>query len=713
MKLSTYTNAYGDMRTATHVLAQRKDYSGENQYYGPRTYQGHTYHYTKFIDAAHYFPIDTFAEEGYRELIENLPPADNVFLRFCDFGDKEPYGYSKMDLESRIFKKPKTFSGSFSQLIINLQDIRKVQGIEKEEPKPMVIKQIFTEFDPTKTTDYRETTEYDDCIVVKRGVLEPIDSEQTHQTHQTIDEYSDQLKPDQTEYIKGKNGYKYTTAFYHPYGKGIAQEPEKSIIRHSIYEYYHDEKVTKNDPNLAKWDIQNTQKHAEKGIRIKQDKDILKFYPDAQLGKIIREAKRAVEIIPTNHIVKHQHNSEPFTELDDNIAPTALNPIPLRELLENCIHSKLYNIPLHKINYTAKWYNGASTNFDPSRQYNYQTPLEASKILPDNMYYGVTIDVSNVANREHIVDALRTFLLERIARNVNIPTTVSAHFNERIIIKIEPFAKTYEHPNVLSVVGEPHYGPDISNFTKRKWNQLYTQWAKSHRDLIKSNQLNEKFNIDQFWANSNDVQTDQRIHPPKENVPICYINYHPASQDVKIGRSKNWESRYSLYTRTNPPIVEIDPDCILRYYLKSPVHEDHVVTEYLYSCMEDFMKKFSDEQHYLKRHKSPAGHLTEYYSLETELSINQQLNTYVAAITEAFLNLTLKDLADMRTPSVRGDGIHGGKRQEFFNKLNAQTGERTYDVERALNTIAKLDNTTKFRDYPEYQTLFLPEFKNM
>ena len=37
MKLSTYTNAYGDMRTATHVLAQRKDYSGENQYYGPRT----------------------------------------------------------------------------------------------------------------------------------------------------------------------------------------------------------------------------------------------------------------------------------------------------------------------------------------------------------------------------------------------------------------------------------------------------------------------------------------------------------------------------------------------------------------------------------------------------------------------------------------------------------------------------------------------------
>ena len=84
----------------------------------------------------------------------------------------------------------------------------------------------------------------------------------------------------------------------------------------------------------------------------------------------------------------------------------------------------------------------------------------------------------------------------------------------------------------------------------------------------------------------------------------------------------------------------------------------------------------------------------------------------MAAITEAFLNLTLKDLADMRTPSGRGDGIHGGKRQEFFNKLNAQTGDKTYDVELALTTIAQLDNTTKFRDYPEYQTLFLPEFKN-
>lgn len=601
-------------------MAQRKDYSGENQYYGPRTYQGRIYHYTKFIDAAHYFPIKEFAKSGYRELIENLATEDEVFFRFCNFGAKHPYQYTKRALESIIFKKPKSFSGAFSQLIINLKDINVPKDEQTEEPEttateepetaPTVIKQIFTEFDTTKTTDYRESVEYDDCIVVTRGILEEIDAGQTQY------EYSDQPEPDQGEYIEGEKGYGYTSAFYHPHGKGVIKEPKAPLIRKSIFESYSSsETITKCDPRKVRgkpqYDIRG-----EKGVRIVNNPDILKFYPDIQPGKIIKMAEPTIHVIPTNRIVKHQHHSEPFIDLYGNITPTAENPIPLIELLEDCIHSKLYNIPVRKIYYTAKWYDGTITDFDPTKTYNYQIPREATQITPDNMYYGVTIDVSNVANREHIVDELRTLLLERIARNVNIPTTVSAHFNERIIIKIEPFAKTYEHPNVLSVVGEPHYEPDISNFTKKKWNQLYTQWAKSHRDLIKSNQLNEKFNIDQFWANSNDVQTDQRIHPPKENVPICYINYHPASQDVKIGRSKNWESRYSLYTRTNPPIAEIDRDCILRYYLKSPVHEDHVVAEYLYSCMEDFMKKFSDEQHYLKRHKSQAGHLTEYYSLE-------------------------------------------------------------------------------------------------
>ena len=62
--------------------------------------------------------------------------------------------------------------------------------------------------------------------------------------------------------------------------------------------------------------------------------------------------------------------------------------------------------------------------------------------------------------------------------------------------------------------------------------------------------------------------------------------------------------------------------------------------------MEDFFKQFSDKQEYLKQHKSPSGHTTEYYSLETEKDINDQLNEYVADITDAFLNLTLKGLAD-------------------------------------------------------------------
>ena len=229
--------------------------------------------------------------------------------------------------------------------------------------------------------------------------------------------------------------------------------------------------------------------------------------------------------------------------------------------------------------------------------------------------------------------------------------------------------------------------------------------------MIKENQLNQKFDIDSFWSiHKNNIQTDKRIEPPVDDVYICYVNFHPTSNDIKIGRSKSWESRYSLYTRTNPPIKSINPNSILRYYLKCPVHKDSVITNYLYVCMEDFFKQFSDKQPYLKRHKTEKGHVTEYYSINSNLDLNDQLNQYVADLTEAFSNLTLKDLADMRKPSNK-DGIHGGKRQEFFNKVNQYTKEQIYDVEQALQIVANLDNTTKFKDYPDFEAMFLPKFK--
>lgn len=126
--------------------------------------------------------------------------------------------------------------------------------------------------------------------------------------------------------------------------------------------------------------------------------------------------------------------------------------------------------------------------------------------------------------------------------------------------------------------------------------------------------------------------------------------------------------------------------------------------------MEDFFKQFSDKQPYLKRHKTEKGHVTEYYSIDSNLDLNDQLNQYVADLTEAFSNLTLKDLADIRKPSNK-DGIHGGKRQEFFNKVNQYTKEQVYNVEQALQIVANLDNTTKFKDYPDFEKLFLPKFK--
>ena len=458
------------------------------------------------------------------------------------------------------------------------------------------------------------------------------------------------------------------------------------------------------------WKLESNQK----SMRIKLDPDILNDYPDVKLGSIISKSEPSLIIVPTNEIVEYLEESTLVENLDLNLFPMSKTYISVQNLLTDYLHSKLYNIPIKQIRYQAKWLSGHITNLDVRSICDYQTPFEQASNMKNEIFYGVSIDVSNVAKRSDLVDLLRYLLIEYVAKNIRIAdTTISVEFGDRIIVKVEPFYKKIQNEdNTLYIYAEVGEKPEIHNFTKQKWNQLYSKWANEHKDLIKSNELDKKLDIDKFWSiHKNKVQTDQRIEPPKNDVMICYINYHPVSKDLKIGRSKSWESRYSLYTRAKPPVDTIDPDCILRYYLKCPIHQDAVITDYLYVCMEDFFKQFSDKQEYLKRHKSPSGHTTEYYSLETEKDINDQLNEYVADITDAFLNLTLKGLADVRKPSTKGDGIHGGKRQEFFNKVNQYTKEKMYDVENALQIIANLDDTRKLRDYEDFEKQFLPKFK--
>ena len=768
MHLSDPVLVYGDPTSSTHILVQKKDTEKHPLYYAPREVNGKIACYTRFPEDAKYFGIRSFAEEDFHEIIRNVHPSELVNIIFCNFGDKNPNEVSKNDIYDYISYEHQNFFGYFSTFLTELKDSfisqREVidsilvKNKEKNEPKKSKTQPksydfkvtdhrdgekkenyIIYKYDKTKMINFIEEKIDGNQIIITRGVLEKYELDEVHQ-------YSDQLKPGERKTIKGEPGFKYTKKFDHPFGHGIAKDAIAPIIQTSIYEYFEPNTIYHQENNLNKYDLHYNEdelfefmsdlpdytlnytkrkylgdnglylklENTQKSMKIKLDPNILNNYPDVKLGSIISKSEPSIIIVPTNEIVEYLEESTLVENLDLNLFPMSKTYISVQNLLADYLHSKLYNIPIKQIRYQAKWSNGHITDLDVRSICDYQTPFEQAFNMKNEIFYGISIDVSNVAKRSDLVDLLRYLLIEYVAKNIRIAdTTISVEFGDRIIVKVEPFYKKIQNEdNTLYIHAEVGEKPEIHNFTKQKWNQLYSKWANEHKDLIKSNELDKKLDIDKFWSiHKNKVQTDQRIEPPKDDVMICYINYHPLSKDLKIGRSKSWESRYSLYTRAKPPVDTIDPDCILRYYLKCPIHQDAVITDYLYVCMEDFFKQFSDKQEYLKRHKSPSGHTTEYYSLETKKDINDQLNEYVADITDAFLNLTLKGLADVRKPAKNGDGIHGGKRQEFFNKVNQYTKEKMYNVENALQIIAHLGDTKKFKDYNDFEKRFLPRFK--
>ena len=750
MRLSDPILVYGNPTTATHILVQMKDTENDDLFYSTQEIKNQIVYYTQFPEKAKYFNIKNFAEQDFHEIIENIYPNEQINIIFCNFADKNPNDISREDIHNYIsYEQPQIYD-SFSTFLMELQDKfttqrERIDSILRMKPQKEdeQILEIIEKFDDTELVSFTDETIDGNKKIVTKGVLE-----RYYNRNETV-EYSDQLKPNETEKTKAQAGLRYTTSFKHPFGEGIIKEAIPPKIKTSIYEYFEPEINYQEDYFLTNDDLRENNhklykliegleancsctckpidniiifRNNEKSIRIKSEPDILKDYPNVQLGSIVHKSEPSIALIPTNKIIEEIEESSIVKNMNFNLFPMSEKFISVQNLLEDYLHSKLYNIPITQIRYQAKWKSGHITSLDTRKvrrsinHKKYQTPFEQEyesyEIEPYELY-GISMDVSNVAKRSDLVDLLRHLLIDYVATNIKIlDTTISVEFGERIIVKVEPFYKKIDNEeNTLYIHVDNHTDPDIHNFTKAKWNQLYSEWVNNHRELIKENQLNQKFDIDSFWSvNKNTMRTDKRIEPPVDDVYICYVNFHPTSNDIKIGRSKSWESRYSLYTRTNPPIKTIDPNSILRYYLKCPVHKDSVITNYLYVCMEDFFKQFSDKQPYLKRHKTEKGHVTEYYSINSNLDLNDQLNQYVANLTEAFLNLTLKDLADIRKPSNK-DGIHGGKRQEFFNKINQYTNEQIYDVEQALQIVSNLDNTTKFKDYPDFEKLFLPKFK--
>ena len=228
MRLSDYTFAYGNLKTATHILVQKCDTGNHFEYYGPREYKRRTYYFTRYLDSTTYFTLDDFVENGFREIINNVYNLDKVFFRLINFGNFEPYELSKYELDKYIFKKPRTFSGPFSKFIMDVQDEietrisksindmqNKIESKNTNEPiKENISPKTIEKYDNTKTIDYNYTLKTDKEIIFTRGILEPYS-----ENHVSKIEYSETLPPDKTIIIPAQEGLRYTDLFNHPYKK--------------------------------------------------------------------------------------------------------------------------------------------------------------------------------------------------------------------------------------------------------------------------------------------------------------------------------------------------------------------------------------------------------------------------------------------------------------------------------------------------------------
>ena len=529
MRLSDPILVYGEPSTATHILVQMKDTENDDLFYSPREINNQRIYYTQFPEKAKYFNIKNFAEYDFHEIIENIHPSEQINIIFCDFANKNPDDISQDDIHNYIsYKQPQIYD-SFSIFLIELQDKfttqrERIDSILRMKPQKEdeQILEIIEKFDDTELVSFTDETINDNKKIVTKGVLE------RYYNRNEIVEYSDQLKPNQTEKTKSQAGLRYTTSFKHPFGEGIIKETIPPKIKTSIYEYFEPEIVYQDNNFLAQSDMEYTNyfiseyrdersrvvlypemynillnyiknllgdlsdyditkdfkddfdylkiQSKKPSVRVKLDPDILNKYPDAKLGSIVKKSKHSIGIIPINRIIEYIEEVSPVKDTTLNIFPTSSENIPLQKLLTEYLNSNLYNIPIKQIKYKAKWLSGHITTLDSEDEKSYLTPLESLYTNQHTEKYGISIDVSNVAKREDLVDSLRKILIENVASKVKTNTTISVEFGERIIVKVEPFLKYIDHKeNTLSIHAEVNEKPKLHNFTKAKWNQLYSK----------------------------------------------------------------------------------------------------------------------------------------------------------------------------------------------------------------------------------------------
>lgn len=237
IRLSDPILVYGKPENATHILVQQKDTPYDDLFYSPQEINGIIVYYTQFPEKAKYFNIKNFAEQDFHEIIENISPNEQINIIFCDFANKNPNDISRKNIHNYIsYEQPQIYD-SFSILLIELQDefttqreridsILRVKKTRIKNPKDESILQkdeeqffeIVEQFDKNEMVGFRDEKIDGDKMIITHGVLE------RYYNRNEIIEYSDQLKPNETEKTKAQAGLRYTTSFEHPFGQAIIKE---------------------------------------------------------------------------------------------------------------------------------------------------------------------------------------------------------------------------------------------------------------------------------------------------------------------------------------------------------------------------------------------------------------------------------------------------------------------------------------------------------
>lgn len=190
-----------------------------------------------------------------------------------------------------------------------------------------------------------------------------------------------------------------------------------------------------------------------------------------------------------------------------------------------------------------------------------------------------------------------------------------------------------------------------------------------------TNEKVEREKQERYWLNTETILKE--VPNAKEN--LVYIAYFEHSKVLKIGRTENWTTRESIYSRENGKHEDTNGTMTLLAYKYTKSRNDIHMDKFLMFCSEDLLKKFANESEFLsQRRRKTLG--IEYYDVHDPTKLEE----FCESFSKLYDKITEADLVNLRNDS---------KIREFAYKKNKQ-GELLLDGDKFLEEIKKITGRT-------------------